>query len=258
MIFPGLLSSDVTGICDVFTQRRYFNGPIWFLLCLFWTNIIFCFLTLHVRSEKLRLLLVLLIGLLGALLGKKEFFIPCMFDVAMTSLPFFYLGFLLKKSSILYPNKNDRFNWLFISLFGMISIFIEHFYNYPQIIFLINAINGSLLAAWLLGGCSVLFILFLCKSIGKLPIVSYVGRYSIISLCLHYYMCRLFPIVLRLLGIDFAGSEYVVLFVTLCFCWVCIPFCIKYIPWFVAQKDLLSLPILREKRIKENNNELIK
>ena len=32
------------GIFDVFTQRQYFDGPIWFILCLFWCEIYFLFI----------------------------------------------------------------------------------------------------------------------------------------------------------------------------------------------------------------------
>lgn len=34
--FPEYMHTDAKGISDIFVQRQWFNGPIWYLLCLFW------------------------------------------------------------------------------------------------------------------------------------------------------------------------------------------------------------------------------
>ena len=56
---------DVYGILSFVDKRVYFNGPIWFLLALFWANLIFCIVSLNVKKEYVRALLVLLIASVG-------------------------------------------------------------------------------------------------------------------------------------------------------------------------------------------------
>lgn len=55
LLAPELLVTDANGILDIFNNRQFFNGPIWFLLCLFWCNIIFCQITLNVKKDSMRI-----------------------------------------------------------------------------------------------------------------------------------------------------------------------------------------------------------
>lgn len=241
-IFPGLIVSDATGILDVFTQRQYFNGPIWFLLSLFWSNCIFCAISLNIKKEKLRCLIVLFFGIVGYILGKNEVFVPCVFDVSLTALPLFYLGYILKKSSILYPNKYDKYNLLFGTLLWLISFVIECRYGAQYIGWLSNSINGSLLVIIPLQVLSVMAILLFCKVIKTVPVVTYWGRYSIIILCTHHLYYRPLCLVLKNYVTTF-DYHYVVAVLTMVLCTISIPICKKVIPYFCAQKDLIKVKI---------------
>ncbi|MCD8069839.1 MAG: hypothetical protein LUE08_00415 [Akkermansiaceae bacterium] len=88
---------------------------------------------------------------------------------------------------------------------------------------------------------SVLAVLFLCKAVKRLPFVSYVGRYSIVLLCVHALIMRF---VEALLSTENTGllfnSSYAL--TTLVLSALMIPVCRKLLPWFVAQKDLIKLP----------------
>ena len=238
--FPNLLITSSTGIWDVFTNRQYFNGPIWFLLALFWANIYFCIISLLIKSELLRSIFVIAIGILGTILGKNEVFVPMMMDVSMTALPLFYSGYLLKKSGILYPNAIfDKFNIPICLVFYAIALIIILFVGSGRFVFHYNRIFGNVIIAYIVSILLVLSILFLCKSIGKLPVVSYLGRYSIIPLCVHHliyrpliYYCNIFfPVI----------SVWFVPVVTLLLCLACIPVCKKFLPYVTAQKDLFVL-----------------
>lgn len=239
---PTLLQTDAKGILDVFTQRQYFNGPIWFLLCLFWCNLMFCAITLLVKSEIWRVAIVLVCGAIGYTLGEKQIFVPLVADISLTALPFFYLGYWLKKTPILYPNNYDKWNWAFTLLLYGICILLYlafdprfHFhYNKPD-----NDSLGGAIATYIMGACSVIFILLICKMIKKLPVISYFGRYSIIILCTHHLVYRPIKIVVS----KFAEPEYsswIVLVLTMSASLFIIPLCIKYIPYFTAQKDLIK------------------
>lgn len=235
---PSILKTDANGIMDVFTQRQYFNGPIWFLLCLFWTNVMFCAISLNVRKEWVRACIVLCLGLFGAFLGLKEVILPCMIDVALTAFPFFYFGYILKKTPLLYKNKNDKYNLLFALLLYSIAFAFSLWFDSPYIGFHANHIVGNIPVIYIISITSVMAILYLCKIVGRLPFLSYFGRYSIIPLCVHHLIYRPVKLVMMHFGMDNVLALSVI---TVLLSWACIPLCIKYIPYFTAQKDLIKI-----------------
>jgi fucose 4-O-acetylase-like acetyltransferase len=240
ILFPDI---DIYGefrVWSIFSfvdQRVYFNGPIWFLLALFWTNLLFGIITINVRSEYIRALIVLLIGVLGYIVGVYKVRLPFVFDVSMSALPFFYFGYLLRKSSILYPNRYDKYNLLFAIVFYLLSAGIDYIFDCPHIWFHFNSYSGNPLLAVLVSVTSVCAVLFLCKAIGYLPFISYIGRYSIVFLCTHHLVYRhLF----LLFDETKMTDKYIVSCLTILICLMLVPICKIYIPWFVAQKDLVS------------------
>ena len=243
---PQLLVTDAGGILDIFNNRQFFNGPIWFLLCLFWCNIIFSQITLNVKKDWLRIVLVALLGFIGWFLGAKEVFFPMFIDVAFTALPFFAFGYYLKKSEILYPNRLDRYNLIFAALFWAVAFVLTRTTDY-RLSLHYNGLEGW--STYLISITSVLAVLFLCKTIKHIPFVSYVGRYSIVLLCVHHMIYRPLMVLLPKTGIELLSSNWSIAIITLLLSALCIPVCKKLIPWFVAQKDLIKLPQKREKNV---------
>lgn len=236
-LLPGLVQTDATGIFDVFTQRQFFNGPIWFLLALFWANIIFCTISLNFKHEVQRCIVVMTVGAGGIMLSLYNIFLPCNLDSSMTALPFFYLGYILKKTPILFPNRFDKYNLVFASFLYIVSLGISIYFDNPYFGFHANIISGNIIAAMLVSCTSVMSVLFLCKSIGKLPFVSYFGRYSIIPLCTHHLVYRPVKVGLSLIDIEY---NWLVIVITILICWGLIPICIKYLPYVTAQKDIIN------------------
>lgn len=237
---PGLIISDAKGILDVFNNRQFFNGPIWFLLTLFWVNIIFCIISLNIKREYTRGLVTVLIGLCGITLGRYDIFLPCFLDVSMTALPYFYMGYVLKKTSLLFPNKYDKYNFLTVIVGYLVTFIISTHSEKMYMSFHYNHMYGNILLNYIGSFISVIAVLMLCKMIKHLPIVSFCGRYSIILLCMHHLVYR--PVKLGI-GHFLSDSEYVSIItatVTVVVCIVIIPICVKYIPMFTAQKDLLT------------------
>ena len=235
-LVPELIRTDASGIFDVFTQRQYFNGPIWFLICLFWTNIYFYLIHQYVNSSVGKLICVLLVSCVGLVLGKNVIFLPCMMDVAMSALPFFYFGYLLKKTKLLIPNRFDKYNLLFAICLWIIVICMERLFDIGNLSFHYNRYHGIYLLDMITAICIVLSILYLCKVIKYLPIVSYCGRYSIILLCTHHMYYRPL-IVINNRFIPTYSVELSAVF-TVVLCVISIPLCKKFIPYFCAQKDL--------------------
>lgn len=240
-IKPSLIVGAASSIFDMFTQRQYFNGPIWFLLALFWTNIMFCVIYECLSKEWLRAIAVLLIGVVGMFLGRNDIYLPCVVDSAMTALPFFYFGYWLKQSDLLSANRYDRYNWLWVLLLYGASVGLSRWSGCAHIGFHYNNVVGNVFVIYLLAVCSVMAVLLFCKIVKYLPFVSYCGRYSIILLCTHHLFYR--PIKLVLMKLWFVPTEHVVwitAILTLLCCYISIPLCVKYIPCFTAQKDLIK------------------
>lgn len=64
---PSLLVTTARGICDVFNNRQYFNGPLWFLLALFWCHVLFYAITRMFRHDGVRIAAVLLVCVGGVI-----------------------------------------------------------------------------------------------------------------------------------------------------------------------------------------------
>ena len=236
---PQLLITSASGLFDVFNNRQFFNGPIWFLLCLFWCNIIFCQITLRIKKETLQILLVAVLGFVGWFLGNEKIFVPMFFDVAFTALPFFAFGYYLKKSEILYPNKLDKFNIPLAITFWAIAFILTRTTEY-RLSLHYNGLEGW--STYIISITSVLAVLFLCKTIKRVPFVSYCGRYSIVLLCVHHLIYRPLMVLLPKTGIEVLSDKWSIAIITLLLSALCIPVCKRFIPWFIAQKDLIKLP----------------
>ena len=236
-LYPSLLITDANGIWDLFNNRQFFNGPIWFLLTLYWCNIIFCGISLYVNNDINKLLIIFLLGFIGWYLGNKNIFVPLFIDVAMSCMPFFTIGYFLKKTPILYPNKYDKFNLLFFLIMWAISYVIESS-MYQRCSLHYNGIEGW--STYLLAFTSVMSVIFLCKVFNYIPFISYIGRYSIVLLCIHHMIYR--PLTLLMAYFQkYSLNGFTVAFLTLILSALCIPLFKKYIPWFVAQKGLIQV-----------------
>ena len=234
---PELLITDAKGIWDMFNNRQFFNGPIWFLLALYWCNVFFCGITLHVKNEYLQFILICLLGFIGWYLGYKGWFVPLFIDVALTAMPFFTMGYFLKKTNILYPNQYDKYNLAFFVVLWGVSLLIEKAAHF-RLSLHYNAIEGW--ATYLLSFTSVMSVLYLCKSIKHIPFITYIGRYSIILLCVHHLIYRPLMVIVRPFNWGNFG-DFVTAVLTVLLSALCIPFFKKYIPWFVAQKDIIKI-----------------
>lgn len=234
---PEYLVTEANGILDIFNNRQYFNGPIWFLLALYWCGLIFAGITTFVKNDFKRVLATVAIGGVGILLGRFDIILPAFIDVAFTALPFYSLGYYLKQTPVLYPNKYDKFNFLFVIIFYLVSFIISQTASF-RLSFHYNGTDG-ILFGYTLAITSVMAILYLCKIIKRLPVVSYLGRYSLIVLCTHHMIYRPLSVIFNKMPYEFMHTGWFLAVSTLLVCWALIPLCIRFIPYFVAQKDLI-------------------
>lgn len=229
--YPSLLVTGAEGITDVFCNRQLFNGPIWFLCCLFWNHLIFYSIRHCVNHWGIRVLISVVIGCVGYLMGQSNMFVPAFFDVAMSTMPYFAFGYYLKKSNFLNGMVSNSYSViLFIALYALSSFLLSII---PcRIGFRDNLLEGggAMYVVTTLGSVSMMY---LCKSFVHLPILSWIGKYSLLLLCLHHMVYR--PVMVL-----FPGRSIIVAGGTVAICCVLIPPMVRFLPWFTGHANLIK------------------
>ena len=218
----------------IYKEGDYPNGPIWFLLCLFQINILF-FIIHKTTSHSTNLLIILscLIGTGGLLLSYFGINLYCNTDSAITGIPFFCFGYILRRKTEFISNKKPKY-WE-VLIFTTISLSIVFLLaRNAEFNFNLFANKLTVYPCGILGAFSVLII---SKCIGKIPCISYWGRYSIIILSTHYFFINLMDYTLP----HSLNNWFVCLLLIMTSYFFIIPVFIKYLPYVTAQKDFLAI-----------------
>ena len=233
VIVPGFTEmTEANGILDCFTQKQYFNGPIWFLLSLFWIRLFCYFIERYVSKEWIRAAIALCVGLLGFLLGKYEIDLPMNLDTALTFTPVFYVGTVITRLSLL--NRYVKIETgLFSGIFYMSCI--------PASMAIRDSLNRyagggyfSLIYFCLLLCVAVLFFskTFLNKSV----LLSFIGRNSMWIMCTHHLVYRPVKIVLERF-LDIQTMNIWVMVTTLILCCATAPLVERYMPFIIGVRN---------------------
>ena len=224
-----------------------YNPPIWFLIALFNCNILF-YLVHYLRDKHLAAMFIftLLIGCTGFYLGKFNITLPFYMDVAMTALPFYVAGFWVRRYNFfLYPS--HRFDKV-IPISVILALVVMYFTATP-LGMRTNNYSGTIFQVYIAAFAGIFMIMLLCKKIKQIPIVTYLGRYSVITLSIHGPILHFTnPVVAHFIHNAWIQST-VLLLLTLAICILVTPILLKVIPQLVAQKDLLKVDSLKKKPI---------
>ena len=222
-------------------EMKSSNTPVWFLICLFWANLLYCAISINIKRMWARALIVILLGGAGYMLSLHKIYLPLFFASSLTALPFFFAGLLLRKLPLLYPGHHDRLGPLLGAVVLVLIMGLCACFYTPYIEFRMNFYKGSPLIIFPLSVMLVVGLLLVCKGIGWLPVVSYMGRYSIMVLGLHV----IFILYVYLPYYVLTGSilhPFVRFLLSSFFSWLLIPVCRAYLPHVTAQADWVRLP----------------
>ena len=223
------------------------NGAIWFLFCLFIINMLFygLYLLSQIKSSRHHVFILCLItlafGIIGYFLSINNINLPIYIDTALTALPFFAAGYVMRKyTDILLKKRYDGYLWIVCVVLFVLCWLLAGYVNYRT-----NTYQIDPFSLYLGGFCGIMGVLFLAKSLVKIPILSYCGRYSIIILLTHIPILHMFwrPTLKWLLSCGFSHIAAVILFtlvIMLCYI-IIIPIVKTYLPHVTAQKDVFSL-----------------
>lgn len=212
--------------------ENFNNTPLWFLVCLF--NAYVLYMCIHYLARKkmwLKGVGALVAGGCGYLTGYLGINIPFHIDTALSAVPFIFMGEIIRKEThLLVRNKYDKWNVLASVILFCIMIFTTP-----------NSYGGhqNFVQYYFNGICGTIGILLLCKQIKYLPVISYIGRYSIIFLCIHQTLVGHVTNVVARYFSNALLTEFVVIITIVCIGLVTTVFMKTYLPWFCAQKDVL-------------------
>lgn len=224
-------------------NEHFPNEPIWFLLCLFEESLLFYGLYQLSQKSKthgdiLLLFSTVIIGIVGLILGANEIRLPLFIDSSLSSIPFFAFGyFVFRKTNILKPNAYDKY----LPLFIVLAFVVVYIFSIPYS-FMGNTF--SLQACWVVYPCGMLGtygVVMLSKLLKRLPLISYLGHYSIMVLVTHVEVYKFWVSVLKAAEVPWEMSCYPNLALTLLSYLILIPFMRRFMPHVTAQKDIIKV-----------------
>lgn len=163
------------------------NGPVWFLIALFYAKIL-TGSTIRLKMSKWIIALCsLCVGYIGA-----TYEMPLLVDEGMAAFPLYYVG------KITYPYLNVIMNRVWLDIMGgiVLVVFIttEYYYNVGPVKGLYNPCY--LLA--ILGAMSVFFpILNISEKMKKNKFLAALGKRSLEIMLIHTLICHTFAVILN-------------------------------------------------------------
>ena len=160
------------------------NTPLWFLLCLFMTQLIFVLIMSYLNKSDLimQIISMFIVGFIGYYIS---FFahLPWSIDIALVAQPFFFLGFKIKEYNFLPKIKMMSFYALLLA-----AIFTATTY-YNVVVDMNYRIYGNILFFYLCGISGSLLAIMIVKIFEKMDLVkkalSYIGSKSLAILIYH-------------------------------------------------------------------------
>ena len=233
IVKSGLIDLESHSFVGDLLTGIYLNGPIWFVICVFWCNILY-YLVSVIKNEYLKILAVLTITGLG--LSLSHFEINNCLDIisACMAIPFFFVGVLFREYDLFsmrfFSVKYSFILGIFIILFEYIISCYSPEFDYS---FWIAKASGSYIMFYVLCFLQVIGIILICKNIKMLPLISYCGRNSLIILGVHGLFCYLCYHRERWFGNEWY-YDYLQFACCMIFSLLCIPLLKRFYPFFVG------------------------
>lgn len=229
-----------SSLADPFMRRYYhYNTPLWFLISLFEVNVIYYVLLMACPKRAGRYAVIALLAFVAWYFKKQPIFNnPLFLDTALMAMPYFVLGSEIKSAGLINKNvRLDRWGWVVIVPLLMLLYKVS-----PKINLLIQC-EPHFFKLYAVPFVAILGLFWFSKNMPKIPIVTYIGRYSIVVLGTHIMLISFAKHLLEICASGFLGTG-------VCFNWcvfavvvameMClIPVMINLVPKFTAQEELI-------------------
>lgn len=215
------------------------NGPILFLLCLYFMSFIYYGIC-YIKNEWIKMLVLLIFSFVGYLLGKYNIRLPLTIDVAFSSVVFYHCGYLFRNNNMLGGNRKKVFvKW--VSTLGVFIILTLLLHPVPELELANNDIPMAFYYYILAGISGTLMVAYFSILVNKIGIINYWGRYSIIILGTHWMLIRVWGYFLPYSIMINPFVLWGVLVFVLVFSYPIIKLCVTYFPKFCGQKPFFKV-----------------
>lgn len=221
-------------------ENDILNYPIWFLISLFFANLIYGIVTHISKSGYVRGVVVAILGCCGYMLSVYDVYLPLFMSTTLSTMPIFFCGCLLKRLTAMEHLKcNGLILWISIVILAC-YILLSSTYDLPKLYYMGNIWRGNPILALIISLVMILSLLIVCRAMKWLPIVSYIGRNTMITLCVHFLIIWVFGLAyMAVLGEK--ASPTILSIVTLAGSWIATPVLLRYLPFIVARRNLIKL-----------------
>ncbi len=222
----------VAELVEPFTLRYWPNTtPLWFLLSLFWVNVIFYAMQRWIKPLWGILLTTAAVSVLGYELGVHKIELPLMLDTSLVALPYFVLGWGMKRIGALQASSWDRIGIVALLLVALPIYWLSDFTN------LHFQILPAYWKVYVLPFVAILALFWACKPLPRIPVLCHYGRYSLIILGTHPLILQPIRFLLIRQGIEPGiGLTMMVFTLTMLLEWPLIWLLKTYAPRFTAQQ----------------------
>ncbi|WP_304977040.1 acyltransferase family protein [Duncaniella muris] len=230
------------------TSKEMVNVALWFLLSLFWTNVCFFMIYKASANRYMAVLLSLAVGIGGMIcFDHYAVRLPLFIDSGIAAVPFYCLGYMLKSTDILYPNRYDRYALPAAAVLVAAAVLCFFLGDRPYVSFRTLYIGENFLLYYVGAISVVIAFMLLCKTAGAVAGLRYVGRYSLIVLGVHVAVMSVASRGLEFFGMspDDAYHSLAVFLLTAMLSIALIPVLKRLFPRFTAQRDLITDNMLR-------------
>ena len=220
-----------------------FNVALWFLPCLFVTEVMFHFLKKRIKNIKILSIIILFFSILGYIYSKLNFIrLPFCLDITLIAIGFYFLGYLWKqKIEIAFKQFNNKIwkSYIIIGVMTIVTVVVSQI-NYGMSMNSLKFNNYFFTYIASISGCLVIYII--SNIINKNRMLQFLGRNTLIIMCIHEPIKRiLIEIIHRVTNISteiLRNNIFGIIFITVILLIVLLP-CIyiinRYFPILIGK-----------------------
>jgi acyltransferase len=225
--FENSMPHGISHILVAFGPAVSYNPPLWFLTCLFVTELLFYGLAKKYYEEPKKLVFWLIIdGVIGYLYSVYvPFRIPWNVDVALAAIVFYGAGNLFRKFTEIESRSSFslKLDSRFIEKFSRVEKYLPFIAILLSLLYLgylmkfptddkvnMNVLKyGEFFSFYLLAFAGIFTVAYLSKKIWSSKVLEYYGRNSLTILALHFPLKEvLIKLVIVILGVDIEYTHY--------------------------------------------------
>jgi len=190
-----------------FNSGTAHNGTLWFIACLFITELIFFLIVRYTKNNNKKIITCLVVSsIIGGFYSTYiKIPLPYSIDVSLIAVVFYGIGYLIKGME----NKVSKLvNMRYLIIFLIINVLLGHL----NIRYLNASVDmsysryGNYFLFYMAALCGIMASLIFCRLLPKSRALIYVGKNSIIFMAIHQMI--LYPIIDKLIAhISFFASE---------------------------------------------------